>query len=100
MGQLRSRARPVVALKVYVCSLAKTLANSPGLLRVARHQVFVDPFRTCRNQTAVLIEAEQDDPIVDRTWPFTVWQKAFGICAESTEKVRDVRVTPTDQNHF
>jgi hypothetical protein len=47
---------------------------------------------------AVLIEAKQDDPIVDRTWPFTVWQKAFGVCSESTEKVRDVRVTPTDEN--
>ena len=49
---------------------------------------------------AVLIEAKQDDPIVDRTGPFAIRQKGFGVCSQCTEQSRNVWVTPTDQNHF
>ena len=45
-----------------------------GLLRVARHQVFVDASRALGNQTTVFVVANHDDPIVDRFWPLTVWQ--------------------------
>ena len=47
-----------------------------------------------------LIEAKQDDPIVDRTGPFAVRQKGLGVCSQRTEQSRNVLVTPTDQNHF
>ena len=49
---------------------------------------------------SVPIEAKQDDPIVDRTGPFAIWQKGFGVCPQCTEQSRNVWVTPTDQNHF
>ena len=49
---------------------------------------------------SLLIEAKQDDPIVDRTGPFAIRQKAFGVCSQCTEQSRNVWVTPTDQNHF
>ena len=74
MRQLRSRARPVVALKVYVCSPAKTVANSSGSLRVAWQQMLVDAFRALGNYTTVFVEANHDDPIVDVSWPLAAWQ--------------------------
>jgi len=74
MGQLRPRARPVVALKVYVCSPAKTVSNSSGSLRVALQQVLVDASRALGNYTTVFIEANHDDPIVNVSWPLTAWQ--------------------------
>ena len=70
----------------------------PSLLRVARHQVFVDPSRTPGNQTAVLIVAKQDDPIIDRIWPFAVGEEAVGVRSERPEEGRDVRVMPGDEN--
>src|SRR5438034_11533465 len=48
----------------------------------------------------VLIEAKQDDPIVDRTGPFAIRQKGCGVCSQCTEQSRNVWVTPTDQNYF
>src|SRR5260370_28672907 len=49
---------------------------------------------------AVLIEGKQDDPIEDGTGPFAIRQKALGGCSQCTEQSRNVRVTPTNQNHF
>jgi len=49
---------------------------------------------------SVLIETKLDDPIVDRTGPFAIRQKGFGVCSQRTEQNRNVWVTPTDQNHF
>src|SRR4030095_14836562 len=62
--------------------------------------MFVDPFRARRNQSSLLIIAEQDNPIGDRTWPFTIRQKVFWLCAERTHQSRYISVTPADENHF
>ncbi len=73
-------------------------ADSSGLFRVARHQVFVYPSRARKHQKAILIVAKQDDPIVDGIGPFTMGQQGFGIRSERAEEVRDVPVTPGDEN--
>src|SRR5215470_12110152 len=75
-------------------------SDNKWLLRVTRHQMFVDPSRVPGNQTAILIEAEQDHPIVNRTRPFATRQKVLGLSSERSKEVRDVRVTPADENHF
>jgi len=49
---------------------------------------------------AVLVEAQQDDPIVNGIRPFTVGQKGFGLCSQCAEQSRNVSVTPADENHF
>src|SRR6476620_6357301 len=62
--------------------------------------MFFDPFRARRNQSSLLIIAEQDKPIGDRTWPFTIRQKVFWLCAERTHQSRYISVTPAEENHF
>jgi hypothetical protein len=48
---------------------------------------------------AVLIVAEQDDPIEDGIGPFTTMrQEAFGLCSERPKEIRDVAVMPGDEN--
>src|SRR5581483_1154382 len=53
-----------------------------------------------RNQAAVLIKAEQDDPVVNRIRPFTIRQKAFWLCSKRPKQSRDASMTPRNENHF
>ena len=48
--------------------------------------MFVDSFRACRNQTAILIVAEHDNPIKDWIGPFTTRQETFGLCSERAKQ--------------
>src|SRR5690242_11249213 len=62
--------------------------------------MLVNASRASRNQMAISIKAQQDDPIKDGAGPLAIWQKVLGICSQRLEQSRNVRVTPTDQNYF
>src|SRR5947209_558843 len=60
--------------------------------------MFVNPFHASGNQVAVLIVAEQDDPIENTVGPFPMRQNAFRSCAERPKKIGNVAMAPGNQD--
>lgn len=73
-----------------------------GLCGAAGEELSGEGFRlgeaALLDETAVVVIAQIDDPVVDGAGPFAVWEQPGGVGAEGSEQDGDVLVPPGDED--
>src|SRR5262245_23508942 len=62
--------------------------------------MLANAFRVLGNYVTVFVETNDDNPIIDVSWIFTVWQQRFGRGSQRAKQSRNLPVMPADENNF